>query len=87
MFKKSYNLLFLFSLLFFITSCAPLGYEPHESGFLSGLWHGLILPLSLIGKLIGLEIGIHALNNSGFFYWLGFIIGLLAYVGITEASG
>tara|TARA_B100001287_G_scaffold240892_1_gene215541 strand:- start:11237 stop:11470 length:234 start_codon:yes stop_codon:yes gene_type:complete len=75
-----------FLLLFFISSCAPLDYESYESGFLSEIWHGLILPFSLIGKLIGRSIGIHALNNSSFFYWLGFIIGLLGILGIIAES-
>ncbi|HBR55096.1 MAG TPA: hypothetical protein DEA82_13300 [Flavobacteriaceae bacterium] len=58
------------------TSCAPEGYESYESGFLSGLWHGFIIIFSLIGKLFGADIGIYAEHNTGFTYWLGFILGL-----------
>lgn len=59
-----------------ISSCAPAGYTSHESGFFSGLWHGFILIFALIGKLFGADIGIYAENNTGFTYWLGFIIGI-----------
>ena len=59
-----------------MTSCAPEGYESHESGFLSGLWHGFIIVFSLIGKLFGADIGIYAEHNTGFTYWLGFILGI-----------
>lgn len=57
-------------------SCAPKGYESSESGFFSGIWHGFIILFSLIGKLIGANIGIYSEHNTGFTYWLGFIIGL-----------
>jgi hypothetical protein len=71
----------LIALLFVImltslSSCAPSGYESHESGFFSGLWHGFIFIFSLIGKLFGADIGIYAEHNTGFTYWLGFIIGI-----------
>ena len=59
-----------------VTSCAPKGYVSHESGFFSGLWHGFIIVFSLIGKLFGMNIGIYAEHNTGFTYWLGFIIGI-----------
>ena len=59
-----------------LSSCAPKGYEPSEAGFFSGIWHGIIIVFSLIGKLFGANIGIYAEHNTGFFYWLGFITGL-----------
>lgn len=31
---------------------------------------------ALIGKLFGVHCGIYAEHNTGFFYWLGFIIGI-----------
>jgi len=68
--------LFLFLLLINLTSCAPSGYESDEAGFFSGIWHGMILIFSIIGKVFGADIGIYAEHNSGFFYWLGFIIGI-----------
>ena len=64
-----------------LSSCAPIGYVSHEAGFFSGIWHGFIIVFSLIGKLFGADIGIYAENNTGFFYWLGFIIGIGGFGG------
>lgn len=64
-----------------LSSCAPQGYESHEAGFFSGIWHGFIIVFSLIGKLFGADIGIYAEHNTGFFYWLGFIIGIGGFGG------
>jgi hypothetical protein len=66
-----------------ISSCAPSGYESEEAGFFSGLWHGFILIFSIIGKLFGSDIGIYAEHNTGFTYWLGFILG----IGILGGGG
>lgn len=74
--RKFIYLFFLGVLLFNICACAPSGYETEESGFLSGIWHGLIIVFSLVGKLIGLDIGVFAENNTGFLYWLGVFIGI-----------
>ena len=59
-----------------LISCAPSGYTSDDYGFWSGLWHGICFPFALIGKLFGADIGIYAENNTGFFYWLGFIFGI-----------
>ena len=60
-----------------IVSCAPSGHTSAEYGFFSGIWHGFcVFPFSLLGKLFGLDIGLYAEHNSGFLYWLGFIIGI-----------
>jgi len=72
--KNAILLLVIISVMF--VSCAPSGYSSQEAGFFSGIWHGIIFVFSLIGKLFGLKIGIYAEHNSGFFYWLGFMIGL-----------
>jgi hypothetical protein len=66
-----------------ISSCAPSGYESEEAGFFSGLWHGFILIFSIIAKLFGSDIGIYAEHNTGFTYWLGFILG----IGILGGGG
>lgn len=76
-------------LLFFATSlssCAPNHYESHESGFFSGIWHGMIIIFSLIGKLFGFNIGIYAEHNTGFSYWLGFILGIGVFGGGSSSA-
>ncbi|MCB9804219.1 hypothetical protein H6769_00975 [Candidatus Peribacteria bacterium] len=71
----------LFLILTNLSSCAPSGYESDQAGFFSGVWHGFIIVFSLIGKLFNADIGIYAEHNSGFFYWLGFIIGIGGFSG------
>jgi hypothetical protein len=78
---KNFTLLLL--VIMAVSSCAPSGYESEEAGFFSGLWHGFILVFSIIGKIFGSDIGIYAENNTGFTYWLGFILG----IGILGGGG
>ncbi len=73
--KKNVIGIILVLILFNLTSCAPSGYESNQAGFFSGIYHGFIVVFSLIGKLFGADIGIYSEHNTGFFYWLGFIIG------------
>jgi len=47
--------------------------EPY--GFLWGLWHGLIAPISFIGSLIWDDIAMYAVNNNGGWYDFGFVLG------------
>jgi hypothetical protein len=69
-----------------LSGCAPASYERPEAGFFSGIWHGLIFVFSIIGKVFGADIGIYAENNTGFTYWLGFIIGLGGFGGGSYTS-
>jgi len=61
-------------------------------GFFSGIWHGVIAPLtiavnilswflSLIGISFLQDIQIIGRPNTGFFYWVGFILGIGAHAG------
>ena len=68
------------------TSCAPSGYSSSEYGFFSGIIHGFVFIFALIGKLFGADVGLFADNNTGFFYWLGFIIGFGGLGGGGAAS-
>jgi hypothetical protein len=76
MFKYLKSSLSIIVLILLVSSCAPEGYTSDEYGFFSGIWHGICLPFAIIGKIFGSDIGIYAENNSGFLYWIGFIIGL-----------
>lgn len=76
----------LIFILINITSCAPNEHTQDEYGFFSGIIHGFVFFFSLIGKLFGFNIGLYAENNSGFFYWLGFIIGIGGLSGGATSS-
>ena len=66
--------------LFILTGCADVTdidacrqTEPY--GFLLGLWHGLIAPISFFGSLVSDNIAMYAMNNNGGWYDFGFVIG------------
>ncbi len=71
----------LLLVLFFVTSCAPVGMTHQEFGFLYGIVHGFISPFVLIAKLFGAHVGLYTEHNSGSLYWLGFILGLVLLLG------
>lgn len=69
-----------------LSGCAsqpmPDVYGP---GLLAGLWHGIISPFSLMGSIF-MDIRIYEFPNSGFWYDLGFIIGIGFWIS-TARSG
>ncbi len=51
------------------------------AGFLAGLWHGLILPITFIVSLFNMNVRIYETNNSGRWYDFGFLIGVSSSFG------
>ncbi len=65
---------------FLLASCANV--EPVQAcltgqryGFLYGLLHGFITPISFIASLFRGDVAIYAINNSGSWYDFGFLLG------------
>lgn len=65
---------------FALASCA--GVEPVQEclqgkqyGFLHGLLHGFITPVSFVAGLFDEKVAIYAVNNSGGWYDFGFLLG------------
>ena len=90
--KLSYAIYFML-VAFLFMSCADV--SPHVAtcitsdpyGFWSGLWHGMIAPLSWIGGLISDDIAIYAYDNNGGWYDFGFVLGIGALgSGTTKAT-
>lgn len=56
-------------------------------GFFMGLFHGIISPLALIGGFFT-DVRVYAFPNTGWWYDLGFMLGLTAWAGggATAAS-
>ena len=79
--KNVKTLLILTATLLLVSGCADvtpvsdciITTEPY--GFWSGLWHGMILPFSFIGRLFSDDIAIYAINNNGRWYDFGFVFG------------
>lgn len=84
-FWRAFASIALLTLLF--TSCAPSEFTEEPAGFFAGLWHGLIIFLSVLGKLFGFDVGIHAVHNTGWPYWLGYVIGLSTTLGGSNHAG
>ena len=80
---------FLILSLIFLGGCATQPYAGSYSapGFVMGLAHGLFAPLALIGGLFT-DARVYAFPNSGWWYDLGFMLGLTAWAGggATAAS-
>lgn len=53
------------------------------AGFLGGLWHGLIAPITFIISLFNSNVRIYETNNNGGWYDFGFCLG----VGIIFGNG
>ena len=74
------RILFLLAVIIILASCADV--TPIEDcvtgkpyGFLSGLWHGIIAPISFIVSLFIDDVAMYAVNNNGGWYDFGFVIG------------
>jgi hypothetical protein len=70
-----------------LAACATQPISPSFSsppGFFSGLWHGFIAPFAFVGSIF-VDIRMYAFPNSGVFYDLGFLLGLLPWAGGAAA--
>jgi hypothetical protein len=56
------------------------------AGFLGGLWHGLIAPLTFIVSLFLSGVSIYETNNNGRWYEFGFMIGICAHADDNQAA-
>jgi hypothetical protein len=61
--------------------------EPNAkpAGFWGGLWHGLIAPITFLISLFTHGVSIYETNNNGRWYEFGFMVGIGAYAGGSEA--
>ena len=79
---KRFIILLIF--LFLLTSCIP-GDGKHTAdkpaGFLWGIWHGWIAPISLIISIFNPSIRIYETANIGWWYDFAFYIAILGGFG------
>jgi hypothetical protein len=69
-------------------SCAPGNYRWNPSiagskpaNFWVGLWHGIIVIITFIMSLFRKDVGIYEVNNYGWSYNLGYILGVMISIG------
>ncbi|MFA5020420.1 MAG: hypothetical protein WC533_04980 [Candidatus Pacearchaeota archaeon] len=56
-------------------------WDNHKAGFTTGVIHGVIAPIMLIVGILK-DYGIYEINNKGWFYDFGFVLGImLAWAG------
>ena len=46
-----------------------------SAGFLLGLWHGLISPITFIVSLFSKNVNVYEVHNNGSWYNFGFVLG------------
>lgn len=90
MMRKQWIIMGLFVLgMIVLWSCAPGGgsYGPDDkAGFLSGIWHGWIAPLTLIFGIFNGDIRVYEVYNSGWWYDFGFYIAVISEFGGLHLS-
>jgi hypothetical protein len=81
--KRFVALVLVFCVVLVSVSCAPGNdrwdqtMNPGDrAGFWAGIWHGLIIIITFVVSLFTRDVGIYEVNNTGWPYNLGFIIGL-----------
>ena len=72
------------ALLILLSSCFPGTIESEgrkQAGFLMGIWHGWIAPISLIVRLFKPEVRIYEAFNTGWWYDFGFYMAIISGFG------
>ena len=73
-------LLIVTTCILFFVGCLP-GENPSvdssysSAGFFTGIWQGLISPFSLIASIF-FDVSFYEVDNTGWWYNLGFLIGI-----------
>ena len=72
--------------LLVLSSCAASGNPEAggpgtQPGFLLGLWHGIMAPVTFIVSLFSDGVGIYEVDNDGAWYDFGYLLGLSVIFG------
>ena len=94
--KKRLLLVFIAILAMFLLAGCAAGTNPtvdipdvdgKSAGFWSGLWHGVISPITFIISLFSDNVNIYEVYNSGNWYDFGFMFGIsIIFSGGARAS-
>jgi hypothetical protein len=81
--KKLPVLILALALVIVLASCAPgpndlektANAQGRTAGFLLGLWHGLISPVTFIISIFSRNVRLYEVHNNGSWYNFGFVLG------------
>ena len=83
------KVLIILILLLMLSACVP-GDRHHSAqkpaGFLWGIWHGWIAPISLILGIFHPSVRIYEVHNIGWLYDLGFYMAIIGGLGSLSLS-
>ena len=59
----------------------PMAGADEPAGFLRGLWHGVILPVTFVVSLFTDTVSVYEVHNSGNWYDVGYVLGISLVFG------
>jgi hypothetical protein len=81
--------LFLVATALLLAGCvateSPTAINPAGPGFLLGMWHGFIFPVSFLLSLFTDDIAVYSVPNNGTWYDFGFFVGVV-FLGVGARS-
>ena len=84
--RLSVRVLLPVAAMLLLSSCAAgpnpgVGTGQDPAGFLLGLWHGLIVPVTFVVSLFSEEVSLYEVMNKGNWYDFGFVLGAMTSLG------
>jgi len=81
--KSKYLQILICTIAFTLVSCAEIpacenSIRSEDNMLFLGIYHAIILPLAVLGKLVGINIGLYSVNGN-FTYWAGYFAGIIGY--------
>jgi hypothetical protein len=81
--RRSVLLVAVLAATLILAGCAPgpnsaektADAEGHTAGFLLGLWHGFIAPVTFVISVFTKNVRLYEVHNNGSWYNFGFVLG------------
>ena len=62
------------------------GADGDVAGFLMGLWHGVISPITFVVSLFSDGVNVYEVHNNGGWYNFGFVLGAVCLIGGSHGA-
>jgi len=94
MHHRTRTILLLATLALVLTACAAgenvsvdvPAADGNTAGIWTGIWHGLIVPITFIISLFTESVSVYDVHNTGGWYDFGFLVGASTSLGGSGAS-